>query len=148
MKRTLCFVTLICLLLVLCACNQRSTLPDEGVFYCQELKMSIDFSLLNVDPECVKIYGDNGDHTVGRCMIDYGTGVTICSADQETDYICGEWSYEDGTFKITAYENGQTYLFERKDQLHANSNAYNRKRTQEWKKELPDLRPSLFRAFL
>ena len=26
-----------------------------------------------------------------------------------------------------------------------NSRAYNRKRTQEWKKELPDLRPFLFK---
>lgn len=119
MKKRLLLIPLLCFVLVLSACYFpiRRKVPTEGEYYCDELKISIDFSIFAEDdnPQCVKIYSSDDEYTIGLCLCDYGTGMNIRSLDQEIDYVVGEYLYADGVFTITAHEDGTVYTFERID---------------------------------
>ena len=109
-------ILLFCVVILLSACYFpiRREVPTEGEYYCDELKISIDFSIFKGgDPHCTKIYSSDGEYTIGRCMRDYGIGMTLCSADQQTVYVIGEYSYTNGLFTITAYDDDMVYTFER-----------------------------------
>lgn len=115
MKKALFCILVIYILTLLCACSVSfpAKKPSDGIFYCSELKMSIDFSLLESTPECIKLYTEDGNYTVCRCMIDYGCGIGICSADQETYYLTGCFSYEGDNFTIETYADNTVYTFVR-----------------------------------
>lgn len=100
---------------VLClnACSIRGDLPEKGVWHCDELKMSIDFSALSKNPDCVRLYSGDGTYIVLRCYIDYGTGISICSPEQDKDYLVGNLEYENGIFEVTA-KDGTVYQFAQK----------------------------------
>ena len=118
MKKRLLLIPLLCFVLVLSACYFpiRRKVPPEGEYYCDELKISIDFSVYAEDnPKCAKIYSSDDEYTIGLCMRDYGTGMNILSLDQEICYVVGEYLYADGVFTITAHEDGTVYTFERID---------------------------------
>ena len=78
MKRVICTILLSCMLLLLMnACSIPYKHPEEGVWYCEELKMSIDFAMYNSsDYMCVKVYNDD-TYEVMECSIDYGNGISI-----------------------------------------------------------------------
>lgn len=46
-------------------------------------------------------------------MIDYGSGIWLCSPDQKTDYLIGEFQYKNDLFYVISYEDGTRYVFER-----------------------------------
>jgi hypothetical protein len=97
------------------ACSVRPAIPQDGVFYCNELGISIDFSIMKSDPKCGKVYAPDGTYTTCRCMIDYGSGIWICSPDQETDYLFGKFLYINDLFYVISDEDGTRYVFERRD---------------------------------
>ena len=112
--RYLIIAILISMIGLLCACSIQSDIPTGGEYYCEELRISIDFSAIRSTPECGKVYQENGEDDVCRCLLDYGSGIWICSLDQETTYLIGSYSFEKNTFKIST-SDGKVYTFMKKE---------------------------------
>lgn len=112
--RYLIIAILISVIGLLCACSIQSDIPTGGEYYCEELRISIDFSAIRSTPECGKVYQENGEYDVCRCMLDYGSGIWICSLDQEITYLIGSYSFEKNTFKIST-SDGKVYTFMKKE---------------------------------
>lgn len=111
--RVILLTLIVCLALGLVACKKSGNIPENGIFFCEALNISIDFSIIDADPECGKVYAADGSSTTCRCMIDYGLGISIISSDQNTDYLIGRFQYKDDLFYVTAYDDGTVYVFER-----------------------------------
>lgn len=111
--RVILLPLIVCLPLGLFACGMPGNIPENGIFFCEDLNISIDFSIIDANPECGKVYAADGSYTTCRCMIDYGFGISICSSDQNIDYLIGKYQYKDDLFYVTAYDDGTVYVFER-----------------------------------
>lgn len=99
----------------LSACSIPQPTPEEGIWYCEELMIEIDFSYLNenLSPDCAKRYNADGTYQDVLCHIDYGSSITICSENQEEDFLIGRFSYKNDIFLVTTIEDKTTYVFER-----------------------------------
>lgn len=111
------YIVFICIVLILSICGCSVSLPadkpKEGIWYCEELKMSIDFSMIaKFEPDCIKQYADDGTYTVLRCYTDQTDDMYICTPDQKTWHYYGEFKYKDDIFIYSTFE-GDTYYFVR-----------------------------------
>lgn len=101
---------------MLCGCSIPGRKPTEGLWYCADLEISIDFSLLaqkNI-PNCAKLYSGEGSAVDILCYFDYGTGISLKSPDVEADYFfVGNFTYKNGTFVVTSNEDNKQYTFVR-----------------------------------
>lgn len=116
------FAFILCLLLgiELSACSIPQAKPKEGIWYCEELMIEIDFSVYSKGegvnpPYFAKRYSADGTCQDVLCHIDYGSGIWICSLDYKEDYLGGNFSYRNGVFSVTTREDKYTYVFERID---------------------------------
>ncbi len=91
--------------------------PQEGVWYCEELMIKIDFGYLsaNLASDCAQKYNLDGTWQNVLCYIDYGNGIWICSEDRTEDYLLGNFKYQNGIFVVTTREDKKIYVFERID---------------------------------
>ena len=106
------------------SCSIFAAIPTEGVYYCEELRMAIDFSWNEkMNNECVKMYEEDGSYTVCLTHIDYGSGIEICSLDQKTTYLIGTRKYKDDVFSITTFDDETTYVFVKLDEEQAKQHA-------------------------
>ena len=89
--------------------------PKEGVWYCDALRISIDFAYIyeNHAADAAKLYAEDGSYTDILCYIDYGRGIFLTSQDEEIEYLTGEFQWQDNTLTITSSENGSVYTFEK-----------------------------------
>ena len=107
----------------LLACSFPSPKPKEGVWYCEELMIEIDFSVLNENesvnpPYFAKKYNVDGTHEDVLCLFDYGCIVEIRPLDWKDygqEYLLGEFKYQRNAFSVTSNEDEHVYVFERID---------------------------------
>ena len=103
--------------------NPQEPYPDTGNFYCEELKMGIDFSKLG--SEMGYLYDENQEIQHLQVNIPFnGNTITILpedgfSSDNITIYLRGKYKWRDDTFYIeseysTVFRNN-TYAFVKKD---------------------------------
>lgn len=111
-KKRCGIIALIASILLLCSCSIPFKVPEGGIYFCEELRMTIDFDIMQYDSLCTELVTENGEVIRAHCLIDYGKGVWITSSiEPGTMYLCGELDYgRDGIFKITT-EDGITYSF-------------------------------------
>lgn len=101
---------------ILCGCSIPGRKPTEGLWYCADLGISIDFSLLTQEliPNCAKLYSGEGADVDILCYIDYGTGISFKFPDPEADYFfVGNFTYRNGIFTVTSNEDNKQYTFVR-----------------------------------
>lgn len=114
MKKAFSIITIyIALILSISGCSVYipRAMPEEGIWYCEELKMSIDFSLIaKSEPDCVKQYADDGTYTILRCYVDYDDSMYICTPNQETWYYYGEFKYKGDAFIYTTDEDSYYFV--------------------------------------
>ena len=79
--------------------------PNDGIFYCEELKIGIDFSLLQVTIENTRLYFNDGSYMLCRTMRDYGNGIGIYSLDQHTEYFGGNFKYKNDVLYVPGVVN-------------------------------------------
>lgn len=108
MKRFIAILLLIPLVF-LCSCRIQAKHPEHGVWYCEELKMSINFSLFGKTSEMVRIYNDDGTSETFLCHIDFGRGIFIETLDESETLYAGEFSYYKDEFKVDVDDT--TYIF-------------------------------------
>lgn len=124
-RKFIVFVLLISVTVGLCACSITSPKPEEGIWYCEELRLEIDFSAYNQlnTAECGKIRNPDGTTQNVSCHFDYGCGITVSyrknSLAPEDSYFIGKFQYKKATwfreesFTVTANDDNRTYVFER-----------------------------------
>lgn len=100
-----------CIILLFSSCSIRGELPDSGIWYCEELKISIDFTKFHQgNNECAYFYNEDGSYELYKCLIDYGTTIGISSADEEDLYYIGNFNFKEDTFIIITFD-GKEYAF-------------------------------------
>lgn len=104
--------------LYITACSIPCKKPDAGVWYCEKLRISVDFSEYhsNLTPDCAKLLNDDGSQTDIRCYFDQGNGVWFVSQDQQTDYFSGKFQYKGDLITVTSHSDGTQYTFVRIDE--------------------------------
>lgn len=114
MKRTIvvCCIAIIAVL-CLCACSVPAEKPTAGIWYCEELKISIDFGVYQSQNtrQCAELHYDDGSISGILCRFDYGNGIDLVSVDQKTSYLIGKFSYRNDTFTITENSSKKEYVF-------------------------------------
>lgn len=91
------------LLTVLCICScagcgKQEPYPDTGIYYCDRLKLEIDFdkNQRGSGTECVKQYNNDGSYdTLGLFIAMNGNSLTI----EHYPPIEGEWRILNGIYK-------------------------------------------------
>lgn len=103
---------------ILIASFVSCTLPmatPEGRWYCEELKIEIDFTLLNqCEQMCARQYNDDGTYQDIRCATLGATMDLSLPTDDEDITILtgsGKWKKRDNEFTITSRPDGTVYTF-------------------------------------
>ena len=101
-------------MILLCSCNflhnahAGNAHPTNGVWYCDELKMTIDFSLFGKTNNMVKLYDESGNYAAGQCDIGFYYDIYISSGDEML--IVGTFEkYQGDKFIITEEDNKYTF---------------------------------------
>ena len=114
----------LCILLCSCSFYIPRPNPQEGVWYCEELMIEIDFSLQNEylnenegvnPPYFARKYNADGTYQDIQCLFDYGSNIDLRSVDNEEVYLIARFSYRNGVFSVTTIKDNHTYIFERID---------------------------------
>lgn len=109
-------ISLLFVITMLSACSIPAAKPEEGIWYCEELQIEIDFNHVMENQWSAKKYDSSGKYKTVRCLFDYGTLIRIDAANEpEAEcYLEGNFLYKNGVFSVTTNE-GITYTFERTD---------------------------------
>ena len=108
LKRFIAIILLIPLVF-LCSCRVQAAHPEQGVWYCEELKMSINFSLFGKTSEMVRIYSDDGTFNTFLCHIDFGNGIYIDTLDGSETIYRGNFKLRGEDFNVKIDDT--TYIF-------------------------------------
>ena len=113
MRRCGLLVVLLVVSLCVASCSLSAGTPQKGEWYCEELSLSINFSIYQSQntPDCATLYEEDGTQTDIRCYFDYGTGITITSQDQEITYLVGQFKYSGNELTVTSNTDGTVYVF-------------------------------------
>lgn len=119
-RKFIVFVLLIPISVGLCACSFIQPKPEEGIWYCDELMIEIDFSVYDENegvnpPYFAKKYSADGTYQNVECLFDYGDNIEIRSLDYSERYLLGEFVYRQDTFVVTTMDGKYTYIFKRID---------------------------------
>ena len=128
MKQTIVlFFVVMLTLLCLCVCSVPAEKPTDGIWYCEELKISIDFGVYQSQKtqQCAELHNDDGSTTGILCRSDYGNGISIVSVDQKTSYLTGKFSYRNDAFTITENSSKKEYVFVKIADSTGSENAEN-----------------------
>ena len=74
------------------------------------MDITIDFTVKNTDPKCVKLYSDSEEYTEYRCYTDFGRGISVESLDGGTVLISGTYCLVEQEFTIKSHD-GEKYIF-------------------------------------
>lgn len=106
----------VCLIIVFmlgcCSCTVPRDYPTEGIWYCEDLKMEIDFSCEG-DKAGVKVY--SGEEYSLFEFWTLGASIWIRPAGNVKVYLSGTFRYKGNVFEITTTE-GVKYSFLRMDE--------------------------------
>ena len=113
MKKAICLFVVVLLLMACASCTIPADFPKEGIYYCKELKVSIDFSI--EDTRCAKLYFDDGTYEDIDCgMLGAGCYISRHSGDDEQIILNGDgkWKKKENVFTITAHNDRTVFVFE------------------------------------
>lgn len=113
MKKT-CSIVISILLLFATSCSFTAKRPEEGIWYCDALDISIDFTLCQETYLCAKLYKEDGTYQTLGCHFDYGSGISIFQEVEEEDtidYLNGSFQWKDNEFVVTTYSDKVVYVF-------------------------------------
>ena len=122
-RKFVVFILLIAISVSLCSCSIPQPKPKDGIWYCEELRLEIDFFVFNQQHTayCAKMRNPDGTTQDVLCLFDFGSLILISSLDHREDYLIGHFQYKKETwfreesFTVTTMDGEHTYIFERID---------------------------------
>lgn len=119
MRKIVCLILcsiLLALLASFVSCSIPTAKPKEGVWYCKELRISIDFSVASeYESMCATMYNDDGTYRDIGCHFDYGSGIFFFEKleSDEIDILNAhfKWSKRNNEFIVTSLSDGTVYVF-------------------------------------
>lgn len=113
MKKFAVIMVLLSLGITMCACS-TAKYPTEGIWNCEELKVSIDFGKMESEatPNCAKLYHDDGAYTDILCYMDYGTGLHLTKKDDESQhFFCANYTVNGNVLIATRKLDKRIFTF-------------------------------------
>ena len=117
-KASVVILAMFLLCVNLSACSFPQPKPQEGIWYCEELMIQIDFA--KGTEHCAKIFNPDGTYQDILCLTDYGSVIWLCSEDWQEDYLTGNFRYKNGLFYVTTIDKTHTYVFVQTDNYKQN----------------------------
>lgn len=116
MKKWKSVLLFVYIMVVLCSCNDNLEYPTNGLWYCEELNMEIDFYIFDdFNKYCIKQYKEDGSYDIYRCGIDYGNTLRVSSIDDpSTPYLQGSMKYSNvfsGPFQLVTSEGNKKTIY-------------------------------------
>lgn len=119
MKRFITYALSVMLLmgtLLLCSCNINLSIarPNTGIFYCEELGVTINFEDLNdFKSNCAVLHTKDGKCRDITMHTDYGRGMYFYDAEDDREFCIAEfkWQRKENVFRVTEVKSGKVYLF-------------------------------------
>ena len=129
MRKIVCVLVFLSLMLSCVSCSIPGKKPESGFWYCEELRIGIDFTLLNayIHPSG-KYYHEDGTVQDIVVLIDYGMGITFASTPDREDreqgfyygdeFFHGEFKYDkrNNQFRVTSRPDNTVYIFKEQDE--------------------------------
>lgn len=114
-KASVVILAMLLLCINLSACSFPRAKPQEGIWYCEELMIQIDFNYAENTELYAKIFNPDGTSQDILCLFDYGSVIRLSSEDWQKDYLIGNFRYKNDLFYVTTIDKTHTYVFERID---------------------------------
>ena len=116
-RRLFVFVLILSLFWGMSACSMPFSKPEEGIWYCEELMIEIDFTNLNThnSPNCGKKYNPDGTYENVLVYFSHWRGIYVKSENQQEYYLNADYLYLKDAFYVTTNEEKITYVFKRVD---------------------------------
>ncbi len=117
-RRRPVLIFLCTVIMCLCSCTRHAErdIPTEGIWYCPELSIVIDFAAvqrMETDSCAVRVTETDRREPV-LVSIDYGHRMYIRPTNPEqSDYACGAFELVNDVFRL--HDEDKVYLFVRKD---------------------------------
>lgn len=101
--------------------NSPMPKPQEGVFYCKELNISIDFSMVRQgEARSATLYSNDGLCEVLSCYFDYGNGMDLYSDEKQEWILFATYKYQkfesEDLLLVTRNDDGAQFEFVRVDE--------------------------------
>lgn len=127
--RMLLIISLMFVITMLSACSLPFSKPNEGIWYCEELRLEIDFNQVSGDGYPTKKYNPDGSYINAVCLIAYGDWLVVETLETHECCMAGDFKYRNGIFSVTTFENrwgddDMTYTIE----TYATNHTYTFKR--------------------
>ena len=109
-----CVVLLIAILFVFCSCSLPVSSPEDGLWYCDELKMTIDFSY-DRGEKCVQVVQEDGSVVYFDMGVDFSGRLEVFYYDEEYNphiYLIGKIKHRGNTFYWTIDEKTYTFVLQ------------------------------------
>lgn len=119
-KASIVILAMFLLCVNLSACSFPQPKPQEGIWYCEELMIEIDFNNAKNTQHCAKIFNPDGTYRDISCLFDYGSLIWLCSEDRHEDYLRGNFRYKNDLFYVTTMDRTHTYVFVQTDNYKQN----------------------------
>ena len=87
--------------------------PTDGVYYCEELKIEIDFSLHETSTKCAKLYCENNTYIILSCHFDYGNGIFLIDDSNQENiyYLSGSFVWKEDKIIVKSNIDNCSYVF-------------------------------------
>ena len=94
-------------------CTYPAKKPTDGVYYCEELKIEIDFSLHETSTKCAKLYCENNTYITLSCHFDYGDGIFLIDESKQENiyYLSGSFVWKENKIIVKSNINNCSYVF-------------------------------------
>ena len=111
--RKIGYAFLLCVILFTTSCSIPAKKPETGIWFCEELKISIDFSLAQNTSDSAILHNDDGSCEPLGCHFDFGNGIYFFQRvdDVEIDYLRGTFKWKNDEFIVTSINDENTYVF-------------------------------------
>ena len=121
MKTIKSFIIVVLISVLITSCSIPAKTPETGIYHCDELNISIDFSKDDAF-DMAKFHYDNGETLDLVCYLDYGDGIEIFEAEftdenskqdytRVKDYILGSFKWKGNEIIVKDHETKKKYIF-------------------------------------
>ena len=109
-----CVVLLIAILFVFCSCSLPVSSPEDGLWYCEELKMTMDFSAPSNEP-AVEVVKEDGGIEYFHMGVGQDRRLRLFYYDEDDGFhihLIGKFKHRGNTFYWTIDDKTYTFVLQ------------------------------------